>query len=44
MKVLKMMLMGFFVVSAPLALTACEEENPVGEAVEEVADELDDAT
>ena len=44
MKILKRMLMGFFIVSAPLTLTACEEENPVGEAVEEVTDEIDDAT
>jgi hypothetical protein len=44
MKTLKMMLMGFFIVSAPLALMACEDENSVGEAVEEVTDEIDDAT
>ncbi|MDF2368223.1 hypothetical protein [Sneathiella sp.] len=44
MRVLKTMLVGLFIVSAPLVLTACEDENPVGEAVEEVTDELDDAT
>jgi hypothetical protein len=44
MKILKMMLMGILIVSAPLALVACEEENALGEAVEEAADELDDAT
>ncbi|WP_293959475.1 hypothetical protein [Sneathiella sp.] len=44
MKVLKMMLMGFVLVAAPLALSACEDEGPVEEAVEEVTDEIDDAT
>ncbi|WP_340151168.1 hypothetical protein [uncultured Sneathiella sp.] len=44
MKALKMMLMGFVLVAAPLALSACEDESPVGEAIEEVTDEIDDAT
>jgi hypothetical protein len=44
MKTLKMVLAGFVIVSAPLVLTACEQESPLGEAVEEVTDEIDDAT
>lgn len=44
MKVLKIILMGFFLTATPLMLTACEDESALEEGVEEVGDEIDDAT
>lgn len=44
MKFLNIMLLGAFLVSAPLMLTACEEQSSLEEGVEEVGDEIDDAS
>lgn len=44
MKLLHLIMAGLFLFSAPLLLSACKEESPVEEAVEEVQDEVDDAT
>jgi len=42
---MKLVLLGFFAVSTPLLLAACEQENNGAEEVmEEVGDEIDDAT
>ena len=40
----KLILLSIFALSAPFALAACEKESEVEEAVEEVGDEIDDAT
>ena len=44
MKFLNVLLLGTFLVSAPLMLTACEEQGPLEEGVEEIEDEIDDAS
>ncbi len=51
MKMLKMIMLGAFLVATPMALTACEQDSAlenaaedVNEGMEEVADEIDDAT
>ena len=44
MKLLKLLLLGVFLTSAPMALSACEQESELEEGVEEIGDEVDDAT
>jgi hypothetical protein len=51
MKFLKYLFMGVFFLSAPMALTACEQESAleestenIEEGAEEISDEIDDAT
>lgn len=44
MNLLKILLLGTFMISGPILLTACEEQSPVEEAAEEAADEIDDHT
>lgn len=44
MQYLKMLLLGLAFVSTPLVLSACEDESALEEGVEEVGDEIDDAT
>lgn len=44
MKILKIMMIGMFLASTPTLLTACEDESALEEGVEEIGDEIDDAT
>lgn len=44
MKILKIMMIGMFLASTPILLTACEDESALEEGVEEIGDEIDDAT
>lgn len=44
MKFAKMAFFALFIMSAPFALIACEDESALEEGVEEVGDEIDDAT
>lgn len=44
MNLLKLMMLGFFMLSTPVLLGACEQESSLEEAAEEVSDEIDDAT
>lgn len=44
MKVLKYIFLGAFLMATPLALSACEQQSPIEEGLEEVGDEIDDAT
>ena len=44
MNLLKMMMFGLFMLTTPLMLSACDQNNSAEEAVEEIGDEIDDAT
>lgn len=44
MKTLKTALFALFMLSTPFLVTACEQESSLEEGVEEVGDEIDDAT
>lgn len=44
MKLSKLILLSAFALTMPLLLSACERESSVEEAIEEVSDEIDDAT
>lgn len=44
MTFMKYAVLGFFMVTTPLMITACDNNNSVEEAAEEVSDEIDDAT
>ena len=44
MKSLKVLFIALTLATTPLIITACEQEGPVEESLEEVGDEIDDAT
>lgn len=44
MKQFKLFILALCLIGTPLMITACEQESDVEEAVEEVNDEIDDAT
>ncbi len=44
MKSLKILLAALFLATTPFIITACEQEGPVEESMEEVGDDIDDAT
>lgn len=51
MKIFKLILMGVFLASTPVLVTACEQDSAlenaaedIDEGIEEVQDEIDDAT
>lgn len=44
MNILKLIMLGLFAFSTPVILAACEQETPAEETMEEVSDEIDDAT
>lgn len=44
MNILKLAMLGLFMFSTPFVLAACEQESSFEEGVEEVEDEIDDAT
>ena len=44
MKAIKLFMLGLFLVGTPLFMTACEQESSLEEGIEEVGDEIDDAT
>jgi hypothetical protein len=44
MNILKLMMLGLFMVSTPLMLSACEQESQLEESVEEAGDEIEEAT
>jgi hypothetical protein len=44
MKLIKLMLLGVFLAATPLLMMACEQESDLEEGIEEIEDEIDDAT
>ena len=44
MKILKIFIMGLFLASTPMMLSACEQQSDLEEGIEEIGDEIDDAT
>lgn len=44
MKILKIFMLGIFLASTPMILTACDDNSSLEEGAEEISDEIDDAT
>lgn len=44
MKSLKVLLVAFALLTVPFTIIGCEQEGPAEESLEEVGDEIDDAT
>lgn len=44
MKLIKLAIVGICLASTPALITACDQNNSLEEGVEEIADEIDDAT
>ena len=43
MKLFRLFVLGMCLMSLPMVITACEQENSIEEGAEEVGDEIDDA-